>query len=404
MVMQIERELGKLWREKGPAWTSHHVQEALAKKELNVNDFSIRRLAENTIKDGYEWVASLDPTRRGGGMVVQEAIHAVDTSAMANITGQLVFSAIQDGMQLDELIGDTLVSDFPSNFQDDEKLPGISAVSDDFEDNVVQGEPYPPLGLSEEWVIIPAAEKKGGILGITREALIADRTGVLVERARSVGEALAIRRERSILDVVIGAVNPYNRKGEARLTYANAGMGFDNEGQAELINYTDLQEMAELFYAMRDPNTGEPLGHTPTTLVMGKGLEWTARAVIRDTLVELVDRAAAAGQVGSAGMNRIPWNLTIRSNEWVIERILAANGGPGGITAADRAAANDYWFLGKPTAAFVWKVIWPLTVTEAPNNSEVDFTQDVVMRFKASHKGVAGVREPRLMIRSDGTA
>jgi len=37
-------------------------------------------------------------------------------------------------------------------------------------------------------------------------------------------------------------------------------------------------------------------------------------------------------------------------------------------------------------------------------NNEAMFNSDVAMRFKVSYKGIAGVREPRYMIRSDGTA
>ena len=53
--------------------------------------------------------------------------------------------------------------------------------------------------------------------------------------------------------------------------------------------------------------------------------------------------------------------------------------------------------------AFVWKEIWPLTVIEEQTNAKVSFEQDIVLRFKASYKGVAGVKNPRFMIRSDGT-
>ncbi len=37
----------------------------------------------------------------------------------------------------------------------------------------------------------------------------------------------------------------------------------------------------------------------------------------------------------------------------------------------------------------------PSTVVQAPVNSEAEFTQDVVVRFKASERGQAAVIEPR---------
>ena len=38
---------------------------------------------------------------------------------------------------------------------------------------------------------------------------------------------------------------------------------------------------------------------------------------------------------------------------------------------------------------------WPITVVQAPINSEAEFTQDIVVRFKASERGTAAILEPR---------
>lgn len=392
------KDLRKLYTEKGRAWTLHHVNEAIEKKEVTPYDFSLRDMAENLIPDGREYVSLM--ARSQGSQTVLEDVASVDTSAFSNIIGQLIFSIIQEAMKLDELIGDQLVTVMPSNFQEDEILPGISMASDEFAEEVPEGIDFPLVGLAEETVRIPRAQKHGGILGITREAVIADRTGFLIERGRSIGQGLAIRREKQILDVFVGAVNPYVRKGIARNTYANiaATSYFDNIITDALVNYTDVQAAAELFFQMRDPNTGEPLGHSPTTFVCCPSLMWTARPVFRDTSVELGLTDTAPG-IRSKGNNRIPWDLELLSNEWLTMRLFE-----GAVVAADRAAALLYWFIGRPRDAFVWKQIWPLTVVEAPDNNEAQFTADVMVRFKVSYKGVAGVREPRYMIRSDGTA
>ncbi len=403
-------DLKKLVKEKGLPWTKHHLQESFDAKEISPDDFSIRDMYKNMVDGGSEQIDNWEHARRRGGHVT-EAVHAVDTGAMANITGQLFFNAIQDAMEMDNFIGDQLVATFPSNLQGEEKIPGISVVADEFAGNVTEGEPYPPIGISENFISIPAAEKKGGIIGVTQEAVLADHTGILIERMRTLGSGLGLRREKSIIDVVIGAVNPYSYKGEARLTYgdgvtAGQALGFINEATPALVNYTDVQEVAEVYYAILEADTNEPLSHAPDTLICTGNLSWTAKAVFRDTTVELVDRAAAAAQVGSIGANRIPdkFQVIIVTNEWVTQRILLANGGPGGITAGTRAVANAHWWIGNPKKAFVWKQIWPLTVVEEPTNSVMQFEQDIVIRLKASYKGVAGVREPRYMIRVDGTA
>lgn len=379
----------------------NNIAQLLESGQAKPEDFSLRDLFTNFIDDGWELLHNWDRARRGGQQVT-EAAHAVDSATFASITGQLVFSAVQDSMALDEGIGDQLVTVFPSQFQNAELVPGITAVSDEFADEIPEGDPYPIIGLAAEDITLPRAEKHGGILPITREAIIADRTGVLIERARTVGRAAGLRKEKDILRVVIGGVNPYIRKGEARNTYASTGMGFDNDGTPALVNYTDIMEMDELFHAIREPNTNEPLGFKPTTIVCSPQLAWTARHIIRDTQVRLGLIDTAPG-IQSIGANRIPYDLTLLSNEFLVDALMdtAANGG---LAVASRALANAYWFYGAPQRAFVWKEIWGMTPEEAPLNNESQFTQDVWFRIKVSYKGCPAVREPRVMTRSDGTA
>ena len=38
---------------------------------------------------------------------------------------------------------------------------------------------------------------------------------------------------------------------------------------------------------------------------------------------------------------------------------------------------------------------WPITVVQAPANSEAQFNQDIVVRFKASERGTPAIMEPR---------
>jgi len=287
------KELKRMWDEKqkqfgpegGKKWFLHNLRESFAKKEVSPRDFSLRDLATSLIDDGHEYWATV-----ARGETLTEDAAYVDTSAFSSITGQLVFSAIQQGMQLDELIGDKLCTTMPSAFQDDEKIPGIAATSDEFANELAEGIPYPLAGMSEEHIKIPRAQKRGIVLGITREMVIADRTGLLIERGRSIGTGLAIRREKMILDVFIGGVNPYERKNIARNTYANiAGVSyFDNIITDALVDHTDVQAAQVLFSQMRDPNTGEPLGQKPTTFVCCPDLMWTARPVFRDTAVEIM--------------------------------------------------------------------------------------------------------------------
>ena len=70
----------------------------------------------------------------------------------------------------------------------------------------------------------------------------------------------------------------------------------------------------------------------------------------------------------------------------------------------DPAAAKRWWFLGDFAKAFAYMENWPITVTQAPTNSEAEFNQDIVLRFKASERGAAAVINPRYVVKSTGAS
>jgi hypothetical protein len=54
--------------------------------------------------------------------------------------------------------------------------------------------------------------------------------------------------------------------------------------------------------------------------------------------------------------------------------------------------------MGDFKRAFEWVSNWPITVVQAPSNSEPEFTQDIVLRWKASERGVCAVIDPRYVV------
>ena len=70
-----------------------------------------------------------------------------------------------------------------------------------------------------------------------------------------------------------------------------------------------------------------------------------------------------------------------------------------GVAAAD---AKKWWFIGDFRKAFAYMENWPITVTQAPLGSEAEFSNDVVLRFKASERGAAAVLNPRYVVKCTG--
>jgi hypothetical protein len=70
-----------------------------------------------------------------------------------------------------------------------------------------------------------------------------------------------------------------------------------------------------------------------------------------------------------------------------------------GVAAAD---AKKWWFVGDFRRAFAYMENWPITVTQAPMGSEAEFSNDIVLRFKASERGAAAVLNPRYVVKCTG--
>lgn len=404
--MFAAKNLLKIWNEKGPKRTRLFIQESFDKGEFTMEDFSIQDLCRELIPNGHEFVRQMDPRAE---TVLEASPDVVDTSAFSQITGQLMFSTIKQALEDEDLIGDMLVSSMPSNLRDEEKIPGISNTANEFENEVPEGKEFPLVGLSEEFVMAPRSEVHGGIIGITRQMIRADKTGVLIQRAREIGIGLAVNREITILKTVLGLIdNDHNANGERRNTYAAAGanMGFNNLDNAELLDYSDIIEVEEVFRTMSDPHTGRPLRVSPKVLLCAPTpVAWVARRLIKATEVRNDQRPVLAAGVSvyqPTSPNPIPYALEVVSSD-LVPRLIQEYTGKGGITAANRTAAVKHWFLGDFKKAFYWKELVPLEVKEEPPNSSIAFERDVMLRFRVMYDGSCFPYEPRYVVRSDGT-
>jgi len=87
-------------------------------------------------------------------------------------------------------------------------------------------------------------------------------------------------------------------------------------------------------------------------------------------------------------------NYRVEESRLAQRRIVAS-----GVAADD---AKKWWFIGDFRKAFAYMENWPITVTQAPTNSEADFNNDIVLRFKASERGAAAVLNPRYVVKCTG--
>ena len=357
---------------------------------MQAEDFSLRELAEATV--GSEWVKRLDP-RSTSGVRLLEAGDAVDVTAFSNITGQIVYSRILQAYTQEAFVASKLVATIPTRF-DGEKIPGVGRVRDELAE-VRPGMPYPSLGLSEDYIETPSTTKHGFIVPVTREAIFFDRTHLILQRAAEVGEVLGLNKEKRLLDLMIGATNSYKWKGASYHTYygpADNGP-WVNTTNEELVDWTDIDAAEQLFADILDPNTGEPVLIQPDTLLVMPAYRHAADRVVKATEIIFSTSATSDGHVMTTAANPLgPYQVL--ESRLGYHRIIAS-----GVAPAD---AKKWWFLGDFKRAFAYMENWPITVTQAPANSEAEFNQDIVLRFKASERGAAAVLDPRYVVKSTG--
>lgn len=381
------RELKRRYELDGPQRTISHLSEALRESHLRPEDFSLRDLAEALVPQGHHWVRAMDP-RASDGVSILEAGDGDDATAFLNVAGQVIYSKIMDAYTQDAFVVSKLVDTIPTRL-DGEKIPGATRLRDSLEE-IHPGMPYPSLGFGEDYIETPSTTKRGFIVPVTKEAIFFDRTHLVLSRAAEVGEVLGLNKEKRLIDLLIGVTNNYKWRGTDYNTYQAATPWINVKTGNELVDWTDVDGAEQLFADILDPNTGEPVLISATTVLVMPAYRHAAHRVFNAAEIDYTGSGAATTTAAANPLGR----YFVQESRLAYRRIIAS-----GATAAD---AKKWWFLGDFKKAFAYMENWPITVTQSPNNSEADFNNDIVVRFKASERGAAAVINPRYVVKNTG--
>ncbi len=376
-------------------------------------NFSLRDLAAHTIFSrngdpvGHGFVQEyFDPA---GGRLLQEAMGAVDASAFAGITGQLLINRVLAAFTAEEFVVSRLIPTVPTSLNG-ERIPGVALPRDPGEDVVEAAEmdELHYVGFSEEYVQTPATTKRQLGIGITKEAIFFDRTGLVLDRASYVGTLLGLRKEKNLILVLIGATNTFQEKrtGDSAAvslkTYyaaADNGRWINHIDGNPLADWTNINAAEQQFSQITDPNTGEPIILPGRRVLIAPQIQFLAlnQLMLANNVWKLT-QGGLNPSTGQTGVNTLGPNplqnldITFATSRQLYKQI-QLNLDPSPSDAA------GYWWYGDP-AAFAYMENWPITVVQAPTNSEAEFTQDIVVRFKASERGTPAVMEPRRIQRN----
>jgi hypothetical protein len=360
-------------------WTG--LTGALESKALRPEDFSIRELFEALVPHGREIVDSWNPKHGGGGesLVLLEASGAVNTAAFKNISGQVVYSAFMEGFEDEGYVFTPVFPTVSTQFSG-EKIAGITKLGGGEDYVIPEGATYPRIGPAEDYIDTPQTAKHGVMSGLTREAIFFDRTGQLVQRAAEVGKEMGYWKEVAAIDAFIDenvTTHRYKWKGTTYATYQTSTPWDNTTASAGLVDWTDVDEAEQTLSAIVDPNTGRPIINVPKDIVVTRQNLNVARRVLSATELRFGDGASASTQ-------------TIFSNPIQNYRILSSQ------LLAARMGTDTTWYLGDLARQVKCMENFPLTVVQSPANSEAEWNRDIVMEWKASHRYVFAVVEPRV--------
>lgn len=400
------KELRRMYEGLGAGLTVTRLSEALQEKHLRPEDFSLREMADTFLTEAFV-KSRLDP-RAGAGFVplTEGGFDGVDVTAFSHITGRIVSAKMLEAYQSPVFVHSQLVATVPTRFNG-ERIPGVGKI-DKAAAKVQPGMPFPNAGFGEDYIDTPATDKYGVIVPVTKEAVFFDQTGLVLREASRIGEVLAVAKEKRVLEAVwgIGSGNTWKWKGTTRDTYSVDGTtagyggtvnGFINQITDELVDWTDVDAAEQAFVGLTDPVTGDPIVLTARHLLTMPAYHNAALRVLSATEIR---HGANADTTQTFFANPYAGRYQVATSALAYARILAV-GNAGGAESA--ATAKKWWLLGDLSKAFAYMENWPLTVVQAPNNSEAEFQQDVVLRYKASERGVPAVLDPRYVVRSNPT-
>jgi hypothetical protein len=376
------------------------VREAFKTGEFNKRDFSIKRLALETM--GADWVEDLTP--KAGLQMFKEQVDSSTFLNLANVvlTGTIIDEFAQADINAGDQFAETRTVPYIQSGRD------IGLTRTDAKSVVVgEGQPFPSFGMGEDWRLYPDTVKRGAMVELTKEAIAEDRTGQLLQNCQGVAEEVVTDKNERILRVVLGIDNSvYLPKGVATATYATTAGRKNLLTGTELVDWTDVDDAVQLWADMTHPVTGRPI-NVPldqiSVLVMPQKLA-TISHIFQATEVTVGDvtsGSTAGVRRGGNPINYLARNVPKPSASQLAYYMLtkAAALGGGGIAASD---AKKYWYMGAFTKAFVYLQNYGLTVLTQGATSEAAFQRDVVFAMRASERGVPAVKDPRFVLQMNG--
>lgn len=418
--------------------------------EEHASNVSLRELASETIVQRntgkpvgmgfiHEFFGPDEWSRERWGRMcrMREAgeLSAVDYSMFAGITGQILINSTLKGFEHEEFKFTRVAGTYNTQLVDGERVPGVSLpVTDDLSESkedvllVKPQKAFPHLTMGENYKVLPGTEMRGGIMGVDRLSIYGDRTGLVAANAAKGSRVLGIRKEQRGLQLLIGALNiPYIEK----FLYDNAPLTLDPYQSATgtgatqladsshssrkfpfvnevpnnpLTDYKAFEKADQYQSKLVDPNDGLPITFgTKPTLFACFTERFNIALVLKAFSQWRISQASGGfgdGNLAAVGPNPITQNLGDLDVQ--VSRMLRQEMLKSGLydeVGTDLPKCDNVYFYGDLAEAIKYMTNWNIKVIMAPANSEAEFSQDIVLRWRFDERGQWFWNEPRYIQR-----
>jgi|GEM_PF-496452 hypothetical protein len=325
-----------------------------------------------------------------------------DINAWTGVTGGLIERKILEAFQSPKFIADELMPPEPTRVAEGQKVIGASRLGDQAEERQ-PGEPHRRTQFGERYVTLAKTRENALAVDVTKEAVFFDLTGQIMERAASVGEWIAYRKELDVIDAFIGVTTQsggkyqFVYKGVAANTYATSRTnGYLNQQSNVLNDWQALQNSWLLFVRMQDPETSTRILTAPDAIVVNPGNLATAELILGATETER--RTAGAATQSTAATLQIartpgsPFAKRVTKLIWsplIEQRCTDASG-----LNLSQTDATNLWFHFEYGRPFRYMQNWPLNVMQAPSTNYDMIDRGLVASYFANERGMPSVWSP----------
>lgn len=375
-------ECKRMVETEGAAYAVQRIGEWAQAGQVRMRDQSLQEMFVAFVPDGEARLRAIMP-KQSGGFRLQEAVDATSTAAFASVLGQITYAEVKEAYESPELLWPKLFTSRPTKLPKGERIPGIGKIGDKAGTTGEGGE-YPLVGPTEEYFDRPALTKNGFRTRLTRELMIEDNIGGIVDCITAGQESMAISAEKRAIAVATGQVNTYKRNGTATNTFLTSGAYTNSFTGNALYDFNSIDTVYQGMAALTDPNTGEPINFDIDNLLVPPALRAKAFHAQNMTQVERVDNTAGATTVRSIAGN--PFAGVIK-NVMVSQYVKLAT------------SSDTQWFGGRFQKACRRFYAWDVE-TETRTDLDSSFYNDVILEYKTSVYDGFFIYEPRYIFKS----